>query len=530
MNDLRLLTPLLCLLTPGLAQVSYDRILNASDREPGNWLTYSGNLQGHRYSKLDQINRSNAASIRPLWVYQIDRRDKFETTPLVADNIMYASEPPSNVTAIDTRTGRVLWAYKRPIAEGMPVCCGYVNRGVAMLDEKVFVGTVDGHLVALDSKTGNVIWDTEVAQWKAGYSVTVAPLAFKDKVVVGVAGGEFGVRGFIDAYFASTGKRAWRFWTIPAKGEPGNETWEGESWKTGAATTWTTGAYDPASNTVFWGTGNPGPDWHGDKRKGDNLYSDCVVALDGDSGQRKWHFQFTPHDVHDWDSTQVPVLVDRPFRGQQRKLLLFANRNAFFYVLDRDNGKFLLGKPFAKQTWAKGLDDSGRPIRVPGTSPTKEGVLVYPSVPGATNYFSPSYSPATGLLYVAARDEGALYFTEDKPWEEGKWFLGGRWIFKPGEERHGAVRAIDPETGNIKWEFPMHTAPWAGVLSTAGGVVFGGSDEGHFFALDDSTGKLLWRFLTGGRVLSSPVTFLSEGKQRVAIAAGHDIFVFGIQE
>jgi len=524
----RLLLAALALAPIAAAQAPYRRILGA-EKDPGQWLTYSGNYHGHRFSPLDQITSRNAAGLRPVWLYQIDRRDKFETTPLVIDGVMYISEPPSNVTALDARTGRPIWSYRRGIPDGLPVCCGTVNRGVAALDDLIFVGTIDAHLVALDAKTGNVVWDVEVANARAGISITAAPLAFKDKVVVGIAGGEFGVRGFLDAYDARTGKRAWRFWTVPAAGEPGVETWAGESWKNGSATTWVTGSYDPESNTVFWGTGNPGPDWHGDKRNGDNLYSDCLLALDGDTGKKKWHFQFTPHDVHDWDSTQIPVLVDRSLRGQPRRLVLFANRNAFFYALDRATGEFLLGKTFARQTWAKGLDDHGRPIRLPNTSPTEKGTLVYPSVPGATNYFSPSYSPRTGLFYVAARDEGAVYFTRDQKFEEGKWFLGGRFIFKPNEERTGAVRALDPETGSLKWEYKLHSPPWAGLLSTAGGVVFGGSDEGHFYALDDQTGRLLWRFPTGGKILSSPVSFLVDGRQQVAIAAGHDIVVFGLE-
>lgn len=515
-------------LTMQLASQSfYDRIVNAG-KEPAQWLTYSGNYWAHRFSSLKQIDRENVNRLKPVWVYQIDRRDKFETIPLVIDGVMYISEPPSNVTALDVRTGRPLWTYRRAISEAGPACCGTVNRGVAVLDNLVYVGTMDAHLVALDAKTGNVVWDVEVSTAKSGHSITAAPLVIKDKVIVGIAGGEFGVRGFLDAYDAKSGKRVWRFWTVPVRGEPGIETWAGDSWKHGAATTWLTGSYDPDSNTVFWGTGNPGPDWHGDRRHGDNLYSDCLLALDADSGKLKWYFQFTPHDVHDWDSTQVPVLVDRPFRGKMRKLVLFANRNGFYYVLDRETGQFLAGKAFAKQTWAERLDERGRPIVLPGKAPTKEGVLLYPSVPGATNYFSPSYSPQTGLFYVAAREEASIYYTRDQEFEEGKWFLGGRWIFDPKEERYGAIRALEPETGNLRWEFKLFSPPWAGLLSTAGGLVFGGTDEGNFLALNAETGKLLWQFPTGGKILASPVSYLSEGKQQIAIAAGHAIFVFGL--
>ncbi len=325
---------LMAAVLPLAGQVTYQRILEAG-KEPGNWLTYSGNYSAHRFSPLDAINTRNVAGLKSLWVYQVNSLQKFETTPLVVDGVMYISEPPSHVTALDTRTGRPLWKYRRMLPDDVRVCCGQVNRGVAALGDLVFVGTVDAHLVALHARTGAVHWDVAVANYKAGYSITVAPLAVKDKILVGVAGGEYGVRGFLDAYDARTGKRAWRFWTVPAEGERGHETWDGDSWKTGSATTWVTGAYDPETNLVYWGTGNPGPDWNGDVRGGDNLYSDCLLALDADTGSLKWHFQFTPHDIHDWDATEVPVLIDGEWRGRPRKLVLFPNRNAFYYVLDR---------------------------------------------------------------------------------------------------------------------------------------------------------------------------------------------------
>ncbi len=400
---------LLGVILPLWGQVTHERLLHP-EKEPGNWLTYSGNFAGHRFSPLKQINESNASKLEPAWVYQSNSLQKFETTPIVVDGVMYISEAPSHVTALDTKTGRPLWKYRRTMAEDIRVCCGQVNRGVAVLGDLVYVGTIDAHLVALDAKTGAVRWDVTVADYRAGLSITVAPLAVKDKIIVGIAGGEYGIRGFLDAYDAKTGKQAWRFWTVPAAGDPEAKTWAGDSYKNGSAATWVTGAYDPETNLVYWGTGNPGPDWNGDVRAGDNLYSDCLLALDADTGKLKWYFQFTPHDVHDWDATEVPVLIDAEVRGRKRKLLLFPNRNAFYYVLDRTNGQFLMGKPYAKQTWATGLDDSGRPIRVPGTSPTVAGTRVWPSVGGANNWYSPSYSPDTGLLYVAARESGAIYF------------------------------------------------------------------------------------------------------------------------
>jgi alcohol dehydrogenase (cytochrome c) len=520
---------LLCLTAASLfGQVTYERLLQSS-AEPGNWLTYSGNYSGHRFSALDQIDAGNVQRLKPMWAYQTNSLQKFETTPLVIDGVMYISEPPSNVTALDPRTGRPLWKYRRRLPDDLRVCCGQVNRGVAALGDLIYVGTVDGYLLALNSKTGAVHWETQVAPYKGGYSITVAPLAVKDKIVVGVAGGEYGVRGLLDAYDAKTGKRAWRFWTIPGPGEPGNETWKGDSWKSGSAATWVTGSFDPDTNLIYWGTGNPGPDWNGDVRAGDNLYSDSLIALDADTGKLKWYFQFTPHDVHDWDATEVPVLFDADVRGIRRKLLAFANRNAFYYVLDRTNGKFVLGKPYAKQTWAKGLDDSGRPMRIPGTFPTVEGVKVWPAVAGANNWYSPSYNPRTSMLYIAVREAGSIYYIGDAEFKEGERFDGGGFRSVPDEQTYGAVRAYNPATGEMKWEHKLFSPPWAGVLSTAGNLVFHGTDEGQFYALDATTGRPLWRFQAGGRANSNPISFLSEGKQYVAMAMGNSLYVFGLE-
>jgi len=362
-----------------------------------------------------------------------------------------------------------------------------------------------------------------------GYSITAAPLALKDKIVIGIAGGEYGVRGLLDAYDAKTGKRAWRFWTVPAPGEPGSETWAGDSLKTGAAPTWVTGAYDPEQNIVFWGTGNPGPDWNGDARAGDNLYSDCLVALDGDTGKLKWHFQFTPHDTHDWDSTEVPVLADAVVRGEKHKAVLFGNRNAFYYVLDRTTGKFLAGRAFAKQSWAKGLDDSGKPIVLPNSTPTTEGAKIYPDLAGGTNWFSPSYSPHTNMFYVPARDVGGVYLKGNAVYKEGAQFNGGGQKPIVGEDPTGAIRALTPETGEMKWEFKLFSDAGAGILSTAGDLVFAGTNEGDFFALDAANGRSLWHFQTGAMINANPVSYMSAGKQQVAIASGNSIFVFGLE-
>jgi alcohol dehydrogenase (cytochrome c) len=343
-----------------------------------------------------------------------------------------------------------------------------------------------------------------------------------------MAGGEYGVRGFLDAYDARTGARAWRFWTVPAAGEKGSETWAGSSAATGAATTWVTGSYDPDLNLVYWGTGNPGPDWNGDVRRGDNLYSDCILALDADTGALKWYFQFTPHDVHDWDSTEVPVLIDGVVRGERRKLLLFANRNGFYYVLDRRSGQFLSAKAYVKQTWVKGFDDGGRPMLQPGMDPSPGGTVVFPSVFGGTNWFSPAYSPTTGMFYVAAREESHIYYVGEADYKPGVRFDGGGLRRNPGEESYGAIRALRAITGELVWEFRLHTPPWGGVLSTAGGLIFGGTEEGDIFALDAATGKSLWHFQAGGAMKSNPISYQSEGKQYIAIAAGAAIFTFAV--
>ena len=522
-------------------QVTYERLLNA-DREPANWMTYSGTYRGWRYSPLDQIKRENVQKLKLKWVYQMSAQDvgtthqvnathTVETTPLVVDGIMYFSEPPSNAVAVDVKTGRPFWRYRRSLPKKINVCCGQVNRGVAVSGDRVYIGTVDAHLVALDAKTGAVLWDVEVADYRTGHSITVAPLAVKDMIITGISGGEYGIRGFLDAYDAATGKRKWRFWTIPGPGEPGNETWEGDSWKPGGGPTWVTGSFDPEQNLIIWGTGNPSPDWNGDVRKGDNLYSDCAIALDADTGKLKWHFQFVPHDVHDWDATQVPVLVDEEWEGQPRKLVYWAHRNAFFYVLDRKTGKFLLGKPFAKQTWAERLDENGRPVRLPNTEPSAEGTLVWPGVQGGTNWYSPSYNPLTRLFYLSAWENVGLYRKGEAVYSPGNRYIGSvPEIDLPEDPGWGAVRALNPKTGEKVWDYKLHTKPWAGVLSTAGKLVFGGSDEGYFFALDAESGKELWHVNVGGRIRSSAVTFLQDGRQVVAIASGSAIFTFELPD
>jgi alcohol dehydrogenase (cytochrome c) len=513
--------------------VTYEQILNA-EKNSGNWLTYSGQYNGQRFSRLDRITTDNVGELGVKWIRQFRMTENFETTPLVVDGVMFMTLPENGVLALDAKSGLPFWTYQHQLPKQLAACCGKVNRGVAILGETLYTGTLDAKLVALDSRSGNVRWTKAVGDPKKGHSITGAPLIVKDMVITGIAGGEYGIRGFLDAYDARTGRRRWRTHTIPAAGDPGNETWEAESWKIGGSPTWMTGAYDPELNLLYWGVGNPGPDWNGEVRKGDNLYSDCVLAIDPDTGTIKWHFQFTPHDVHDWDSCQIPVLVDAEYDGQPRKLMLWGNRNAFYYVLDRETGEFLHANEFAKQTWATKIDDTGRPIRRPGMFPSVEGVLVYPDVSGATNWWSPTYSPHTGLFYVMSFDGAATYFLgEDPVYIEGKPFVGGIGTSNdyeqyPNPEYVSAVRALDATTGERKWEYEVQTKSTSGLLSTAGNLVFGGTRYGNFFALNATTGEELWHLDIGGWVHAAPMTYLVDGKQYVTIAAGSALFTFGL--
>ena len=511
------------------AQVSYERLLKAA-QEPHNWLTYSGDYSGRRYNLLKQIHTGNVEHLAVQWVFQTGATGKFQATPLVIDGVMYLTGQGNRAFALDARTGRLLWRYQRTLPDKLPLCCGEVNRGLAALGDKVFLATLDAHVLALDAKTGNVVWDVEAEDYRKGHIFTSAPLVVKDKVVVGVSGGEYGIRGFIDAYEAETGKRAWRFDTIPSPGEPGNETWAGDSWKSGGAPAWLTGSYDPELNLIYWGVGNPGPDLYGGDRKGDNLYSDSVVALDADTGKLKWYFQFTPHDLHDWDAAQIPVLLDLEYQGRPRKLMAWANRNGFFYLLDRTDGKFLFGKPFVHVTWAKEIGPDGRPVRLPNGDPTPEGTYICPGPAGGTNWMSPSFSPQTGYFYVPAREECAIYFNSPQKFRPRQWFFGSAFQVKPDEKSWGALRAIDPKTGQIKWEFKHHSPTWGGTLATAGGLVFAGDQEGYLVAFDAKSGKHLWHLQTGSPVAAAPMTYALDGKQYVVIAAGSALFAVALPD
>ena len=519
--------------------VTYERIRDSA-REPGNWLTYSATYNSWRFSPLTQINTANVSRLRVKWLFQARTEEKFETTPLVVDGIMYLTRPENDIYALDAATGRVLWTYSHRNPERTFNCCGKVNRGLAILGNTLFMNTLDMHVVAVDAKSGRELWKTKMFDHTAagGYAASGAPLVVKDKVIVGMAGGERGVSGFLDAYDAETGRRVWRFNTIPQPGEPNFGTWAGDSWKTGGAATWNNGSYDPELNLVYWGTSNPWPDYNGDFRKGDNLYSCSVIALDADTGKLKWFYQFTPHDLHDWDATQIPVLFDATYAGKPRKLMAWANRNGFYYLLDRATGEFLKAKAFVRQTWVKGFDAKGRPEVIPGNEPTEEGNdRVFPGVDGAANWMSPSYSPLTKLLYVFAREERRI-FTKNAvrhpttaP-DEGDFNRVGPFRrrtprFTP-EESWGLVIALDPLTGDAKWEHKVVSPPWGGVMATAGGLVFGGTLEGVVFALDARTGQRLWHFMGNDRVYSSPISFLANGKQLVSLPVGDVLITFGL--
>ncbi|HTS48198.1 MAG TPA: PQQ-dependent dehydrogenase, methanol/ethanol family [Bryobacteraceae bacterium] len=538
-------TALLVVLTAGIlpAQVTFDRLLGAA-KEPQNWLTYSGGLNSQRYSGLTQITPANVKNLDLQWMFQAHSLEKFEATPLVVDGVMYTVQAPNDVVAMDAVTGRIFWMYSYTPDKDARPCCGRINRGLAVLGDTLFMGTIDARLIALDAKSGKPQWNVQVGDPASGYAVTHAPLIVKDKVIVGVAGGEYGIRGYIAAFNVKTGDEVWRFYTIPGKGEPGNETWgSGDAWQHGGASIWVTGSYDPQLNLTYWGIGNPGPDWNGDSRKGDNLYSDSVVALDADTGKLKWYYQFSPHDEFDYDSVQVPVLVDADWQGKPRKLMMWANRNGLFYVIDRTSGQFLLGKPFAKVTWMNGFDERGRPMKVPAAASSKEGTLIFPGNQGATNWYNPSYSPRTGLFYIPTWDDYSSFFVkQDQDYTKGQTYGGGGprnltapttsgpFNYRKEGEQYGAIRAMDPKTGEKKWEFRMDDVTDAGVLTTASDLLFSGGREGYFFALDARNGSLLWKAAVGGHVASGPMTYSVNGRQYVAVSAGNSLFVYALRQ
>jgi alcohol dehydrogenase (cytochrome c) len=527
------------------AQVTPDRLLGAAG-EPHNWLTYSGSYDGQRHSRLRQITRANVASLELKWILPNQVFGAWQSTPLVVDGVMYLTQRPNDVMAVDAKTGRMFWQYRHAVSAEARVCCGANNRGVAILGSRVFTGTLDAHLIALDAISGRPLWDVAVADPKLGYSITMAPLVVKDMVLIGLGGGEYGIRGFIAAYDAATGKERWRFHTIPGPGEPGHETWKNDAWKTGGGSIWVTPSYDPALNLTYWGVGNPGPDWNPAQRPGDNLYTDAVVALDADTGALKWHFQFTPNDPYDYDSVQIAVLTDITWRGTPTKAMMWANRNGFFYVLDRVTGRFLSGTPFVKVNWASGLDANGRPNQ----TPQPDGQPTWPGNQGGTNWYSPSFSPRTGLFYLSAwEDYASIYRKEEVEYVPGRNFTGGghrvltpvpnapgvrigraspinTWTDAVG---HGSVIAIDPQTGARRWTFDQFDVTDSGILTTATDLLFTGGREGYFYALDATSGAVLWKASLGGQIVNGPITYAIDGQQYVAVISGNSLVTFGLR-
>ena len=494
------------------------------------WTSYGGGHNSWRYSDLSDINTSNVAKLSPQWIFQSNSQ-RLQTVPLVLGGLMYATGSQNAAFALDLVTGKQMWRYEKRIPEGTMGCCGTPNRGFAVSGDKLFKVNYEGVLVALDAKSGATLWETQVANYKAGYSLTVAPQVVKDKVIIGNAGAEFGTRGFVDAYSIVTGERLWRFNTTAGPEDPkAMATWSGDSWKRGGGSTWVTGSYDPETDTIFWGTGNPGPDMVGDVREGDNLYTCSLVAIDPNTGKLKWHYQFTPHDVHDYDASEDLPLVDLKIGGKTVKAVIQANRNGVFYTLDRTNGKVLVAKPYTKVDWMTGMDANGRPIMVAKKEPTKEGNLACPGLPGGHNWWPTTYSPQTGLYYFSSRDGCQIFYRHDAEYKEGQWYQLSNPRGVPGEVAAGSINAVDPTTGETRWRIETTNPPSGGFLTTGGGLLFIGDRDGYFIAIDAKTGKVLWKFQTGQGISAGAVSYKFRGKQYIAVAAGSNIITFALPE
>jgi alcohol dehydrogenase (cytochrome c) len=508
----------------------YREVTSQSD-----WPSFHGQFSGNRHTALTQIDKSNVGRLGVRWVYAVPNAARLQGTPQVYQGVMYVTNTNS-VYALDAGSGAELWRFSRPATQGVVGNARSPgnNRSVTVAGDRVFLQTDSAHLIALNRFTGAVLWDTEMADYRQNYNATGSLLAVENLVVAGTAGGEQGVRGFLAAYDQATGKEVWRFWTIPARGEPGSETWDGIDLEHGGGPTWLTGSYDPATKTIYWPTGNAGPDFNGDNRKGDNLYTCSILAIDLTTGKLKWHYQATPHDEWDWDAVQPLVLVDAAWEGRPRKLLLQANRNGFLYVLDRVDGKLLLAKPLVKKlTWAKEIGADGRPVLVPNQTPAAGGATVCPSVEGATNFFSTAYNPATRLFYVNTLERCNIFTkTSTSEWRAGRGYAGGNGRRVPDEKAQKILRAFDITTGRVAWELPQDGdgESWTGVLSTASGLVFYGDDGGALGAADAVTGKKLWSFPFPESLHTSPMTYEFDGKQYVAMIAGSVVYSFGLGE
>ena len=506
------------------AQTSEQLVKGATDTS--NVLNYGMGYNLNRFSTLNQINKDTVKNLVPVWNYSFADDRSEESQPLVYQGVIYVTTHSATM-AIDAKTGKQIWKTKVEYPPETPriVCCGIINRGAALFDGKVFRTTLDANVIALDAKTGKELWRQKAADIKEGYSMTVAPLVADGVVLTGISGAEFGTRGFIDGWDPATGKHLWRTHTIPSPDEPGGDTWKGDTWKLGGGSTWITGSYDPELNTVYWGIGNPGP-FNSAVRPGDNLYTCAVLALDPKTGKIKWHYQFSPNNPFDYDSVAEMVLADMNVEGKPTKVLMDANRNGFFYVLDRTNGKLLTANPYVKVNWATGIDlKTGKPIETDVTKDAREGkkVTVFPSILGGKNWEPMSFNPQTGIAYANTLAFGGHYKTEPVTYKAGEWYLGMDLtdLWEWGDEPRGHLKAIDPLTGKTKWEAPSDIPRFSGVLSTAGGVVFSGQLTGEFEAFDADSGKKLWQFQTGSGIEGQPVTWQQDGVQYVAVASGY---------
>ncbi|MBI3475832.1 MAG: PQQ-dependent dehydrogenase, methanol/ethanol family [Acidobacteria bacterium] len=495
-----------------------------------NWTSYNGDYSGQRYSSLSSINATNASHLRAAWIFHADNTTKLEVTPVVYNGVMYVTAA-NTLTALDARTGRELWKHERAVSSGLlDDAAAHKNRGVGLWRNRVYMETDDARLLCMDSRSGRLLWDVTFADIRKGYGATSAPLVVKDEVIVGSSGGDSGVRGFLSAFDAETGTLRWKFWTIPSPGEPGSSSWPGDAYLHGGATTWMPGTYDPELNLLYWTTSNPAPDFAGESRPGDDLYTDCVLAIDADTGKLKWYFQFTPHDLFDYDANETPVLIDVDDHGVRRKLLVQANRNGFLYFLDRTNGKFLKATRFLNEvTWAKGIDDTGRP-NLTGLIPTPDGTRICPGIEGATNWYSPSYNPAIRMFYFLALENCDMFFSKPSEFKEGETYYSTGTKRIQTAERQKILLAYSIPDGTQVWRYPQigKGTSWAGTLATAGGVVFFGDDSGSFAAVDARTGHPLWDFNTGQTIRASPMSYEVDGVQYVALAAGSTVVSFSL--
>ncbi len=507
--------------------------LAAADRGDDEWLSYAGGWSGWRNKSLPELTARSLATMRLAWAHQL-RGDPptSQSTPIAVRGLLLISSA-EDVVALNQETGEMVWRHHWELPRDLKLCCLRANRGVAVFGRAVFVGTLDARLLALDLETGRLLWDARVARAKDGASITGAPLVADGRVLIGVSGGEFDFRGFLDAYDAATGRRLWRFQTIPNPGEPGGETWPTGPIARAGGGTWVPGAYDPQLQLVYWGVGNPAPAYAADVREGSNLHTNSVVALDVRTGELRWSYQFTPNDTHDWDSAQSPMLADIDWQGVRRPLILWANRNGFFYVLDRVTGEFLRASPFARQNWNDGFDPSGRPLVRAAVRPTAEGSLVYPGVAGATNWWPPSYSEALGLVFVPTWEGGGWFFRDPKLDREDGLYTGGRVVAVPGEQAEHAVTALEVATGKIRWqarlEPPRHAARAGGLLSIGSRLVLGSEDK-VLFALDARSGQRVWERNLGASIGTAPIVFRAGGKPRLAVTAGSVLFVFDVDQ